>query len=156
MLLTENQLYWFQVSEDNQDFILSLITFPYSKFRPVAKIKSGEVRKPPKWTFWTQKVDFLTLTLSTLLQKPHFWPFATHPPGYRMTATSAIAVVLIAIPKVIHIWMKTCSTFFVRTCENTYHIWRMSFVSGTHSALKEKKKIKHIWCAQRQASEMHV
>ena len=29
--------------------------------RPVARIDFGEVQDPQKWTFWTQKVDFLTL-----------------------------------------------------------------------------------------------
>ena len=33
----------------------------------------GRCGTPQKWTFWTKKVDFLNLTPSTLLQKPHFW-----------------------------------------------------------------------------------
>ena len=34
----------------------------------------GRCGTPQKWTFRTQKVDFLNLTPSTLPQKPHFWP----------------------------------------------------------------------------------
>ena len=34
----------------------------------------GRRGDPQKWTFWTQKVDFLKLTPLTPLQKPHFWP----------------------------------------------------------------------------------
>ena len=42
--------------------------------RPVARTDFGEVWYPPKWTFWTQKVDFLNLTPPlTFLQKPNFW-----------------------------------------------------------------------------------
>ena len=42
--------------------------------RPVARIDFGGCGTPKKWTFWTQKVDFLNLTPLTLIQKPHFWP----------------------------------------------------------------------------------
>ena len=42
--------------------------------RPVARIDFRGWRTPKKYTFWTQKVDFLNLTPLTFLQKPHFWP----------------------------------------------------------------------------------
>ena len=42
-------------------------------YRPVARIDLG-VRDTQKWTFWTQKVDFLNLIpLPSYKRTPHFW-----------------------------------------------------------------------------------
>ena len=45
-----------------------------ASIRPVARIDLGGGGTPKKWTFWTQKVDFIEPHPLTLLQKPHFWP----------------------------------------------------------------------------------
>ena len=48
------------------------LLFNFLGHRPVARIEFGWMWDPQKWTFWTQRVDFLNLT--TLTKKTHFWP----------------------------------------------------------------------------------
>ena len=62
---------WRQSFDEGRTHGTGAVTF---LTRPVARIESGGCRTPQKWTFWTQKFDFLNLTPSTLLQEPHFWP----------------------------------------------------------------------------------